>query len=125
MPKKKELTRNAGTMSEAEFWGRIRSLLRGFSMYWKPIVHAKLAARRKSQRKDNKRLKYEYQCAICKEWFKGDEVHVDHIIPAGSLKNGDDLKGFVERLYCEDGFRVLCIECHKKVTKDAKRTIQE
>jgi hypothetical protein len=49
---------------------------------------------------------------------------VDHIQPVGSLKCAEDLPQFVERLFCEiDNYRVLCIECHKKVThgdKDAE-----
>jgi hypothetical protein len=92
-------------------------------MFWKPIHDAKLAARRNNQG-PNKRLRYEYQCAICKDWFAEKEIEVDHTIQVGTLKCGDDLKGFVERLFVEkEGLRVLCKLCHKTVTKqqaDAK-----
>lgn len=41
------------------------------------------------------------------------EIHVDHVIPCGSLKSLDDVRGFVERLFVEaDGLRVLCEQCH-------------
>ena len=114
-------TRGGNTMTEAEFWSFIRSALRQKSRWWPPITQAKLKARRPSKSKD-KRLKYEYQCAICKKWFPEKQTHIDHIIPAGSLLAYEDLPGFVERLFCEsDGLRVLCKPCHHKVTQEQKR----
>lgn len=110
--------RASGTMTESAFWSMIRSALRQKSRWWRPTMDTKKAARRDSQ-SENKRLKYEYQCAICKGWFPEKEIEVDHIIPAGSLRCGDDLKAFVERLFCEmDGLRVLCEACHAVVTKE-------
>ena len=52
------------------------------------------------------------------------EIQIDHKIEAGSLTCGDDLKGFVERLFVEvDGLQILCNKrldgkesCHKKKT---------
>jgi 5-methylcytosine-specific restriction endonuclease McrA len=109
-------TRNAGTMTEAAFWSMIRSALRQKSRWWKPISETKRKARRNSK-SNNKRLKYEYKCAICTNWFPDSKIEVDHIIPAGSLQKAEDLPGFVERLFCEkDNLRVLCVECHKEVT---------
>lgn len=111
-------TRGSGTLTESAFWSMIRSALRQKSRWWKPIQDAKRAVRRDNQ-SENKRLKYEYQCAICKNWFPEKLIEVDHIIPAGSLRSGDDLKTFVEKLFCEmDGLRVLCLECHTQVTKN-------
>jgi 5-methylcytosine-specific restriction endonuclease McrA len=67
------------------------------------------------------RQKYEYQCAHCQQWWSAKDVEVDHVIPAGSLKEYDDLPGFVERMFCEqDGLQVLCRECHKQKTEDDK-----
>jgi 5-methylcytosine-specific restriction endonuclease McrA len=98
----------------------IRSALRQKSRWWKPISAVKAKARRQ-YKGSNKRQKYEYQCAICKDWYADKNIEVDHIIPAGSLRCGDDLKGFVERLFCEEeGLRVLCEKCHKQVTKESK-----
>lgn len=52
-------------------------------------------------------------------------IEVDHIIPCGILRSSDDLKGFVERLFCEaDGLVVMCKKCHKIKTekeKDARK----
>jgi len=116
-------TRASGTMTESQYWSFIRSALRNKSRYWKPIQDAKVLARRPNK-SENKRLKYEYQCAICSMWFPEKEIEVDHIEPVGSLRSGNDLKDFVQNLFCEvDKLRVLCEPCHKKVTKqqaDAK-----
>ncbi len=101
-------TRNSGKMTEAAYFGWIRSQLRRTSMKWGPIAEAKRRARR-PYTGPNKRQKWEYQCAICKKWFKGTEIHVDHIIPCGTLTKYEDLPRFVERMLCEvDGLQVLC-----------------
>jgi len=114
---KSEKTRNNGSMTEAAYFSWIRSGLRKMSMRgWKPIAQVRQEARR-PYTGPNKRLKYEYKCAICKEYFPDKEIHVDHICAAGSLKSAKDLEGFVERLFCEkDGLRVLCKPCHHKIT---------
>jgi 5-methylcytosine-specific restriction endonuclease McrA len=113
-------TRGAGTLTESAFWSMIRSALRQKSRWWKPIQLCKQKARR-NYKGSNKRQKYEYKCAICEGWFPDKNIEVDHINPAGSLKCGDDLKGFVERLFCEiDNLRVLCKPCHIKITKNGK-----
>ena len=128
MPPKKtvksrvEKLRNHFTLSEAGFWSLIRSNLRNASRWWKPIAEAKKLAKR--TKKNGDRQKYEYQCNMCKEWFSDKEIAVDHKVEAGTLTCGDDLKGFVERLFCEvEGFQVLCNKridglesCHKKKT---------
>jgi hypothetical protein len=118
-------TRNAGTSTEAEFWSMLRSALRGRSMFWKPIHVAKMNARSKYTG-PNKRQKYHYLCNHCKKYFKESEIAVDHILPAGSLRCGEDLKGFVERLFCEaDGFQVLCNtgigSCHYVKTQTERK----
>ncbi len=119
-----EKNRNSGTLSEAGFWSLIRSNLRNASRWWKPIAEAKKRAKR--AKKNGGRQKFEYQCNHCKEWFSEKEIAVDHIVEAGSLTCGDDLKGFVERLFCEvEGFQILCNKridekesCHKKKTDE-------
>lgn len=119
-------TRNAGTMTESAFWSFIRSTLRQKSRWWKPISQAKLQSRRYCVKCTGKQ-KYEYECAICKQWFKDKDINVDHIIPAGSLNCAKDLAGFVERLFCEvDNLQVLCSTCHNKKTQDEKtKTIKQ
>lgn len=49
------------------------------------------------------------------------EVQIDHETPVGSLKSGDDLKGFLERLTPEVGFQVLCKDiCHQAKTNEER-----
>ena len=118
-----EKLRNHFTLSEAGFWSLIRSNLRNASRWWKPIAECKKLAKR-AYKGTNKSQKWEYQCKHCQEWFMEKEIAVDHIVEAGTLTCGDDLKGFIERLFCEiEGFQVLCNKrldgkesCHKKKT---------
>ncbi len=110
-------TRNSNTMTEAAFWSWLRSALRQRSRWWKPIGEAKKLARR-AYKGVNKRQKWEYKCATCTHFFKSDDVNVDHIVPAGTLKKYSDLPGFVERLFCEvDNLQILCNPCHNIKTK--------
>ena len=113
--KRVERTRNAGTWTEAQYFSAIRSALRRQFRYWKPATNAKQLARRKYEG-ENKRQKWEYLCACCNIYFSDKEVQIDHIIPVGSLKTLEDLKGFIERLTPEDGFQVMCKGCHQEKT---------
>ena len=107
-------TRNSGTMTESQYFSKIRSALRNAFKYWKPMQLALEAASRPSQ-STNKRLKKEYQCAKCKKWFKRDDVQIDHIIECGSLTSYNDIPSFVERMTKEDisAYQVLCKPDHK------------
>jgi 5-methylcytosine-specific restriction endonuclease McrA len=115
-------TRNHFTMTESAFWGMIRSALRRRTIMWKPVAEAKLLARRR-YKGTNKRRKWEYQCAECKNWFHDKETAVDHKVPAGTLKCSADLALFIDNLFCEvDGLQLLCNECHdKKTLKERKK----
>lgn len=65
----------------------------------------------------DKRRKKEYQCSECKKWFKQKEVQVDHINPAGTFTELDDLPQFCANLFCGlDNLQVLCKDCHLKKT---------
>jgi hypothetical protein len=87
------------------------------SRRWPPIVRHALHAARRPYVGPNKRQKWEYQCAECGGWFKGDCVAVDHIAPAGKLTAWDDVEPFLRRLLCEaDGLRVVCDCCHDGIT---------
>lgn len=112
-------TRNAGTMTEAQYFQKIRSTLRRAFRWWIPMKLALDAARRKSQ-SSNKKLKYEYQCAHCKKWFPRKDVEIDHKIPCGTLRSYDDIPVFLARLTAEDAnsYQVLCRDvCHKAKTQ--------
>lgn len=115
-------TRNNGTMTEADFWGWVRSALRKRSQVWKPVQEAKKNVRRPYVG-ENTRQKFEYQCNHCKLWFPEKQINVDHIVEAGSLTKSSDLPGFVERLFCEvDGLQVLCESCHHIKTQEKKNS---
>jgi 5-methylcytosine-specific restriction endonuclease McrA len=102
----------SGTMTNSGFWGFIRSALRQKSRWWKPITDCKIAARRLNK-SNNKRLKYEYQCNTCRNWFPEKEIVVDHIVPAGTLTCYEDLPSFVKGLFCElEHLQVQCDDCH-------------
>lgn len=130
MPKKRRattvLSRNAGTWTESQYFSKIRSALRNAFRYWKPIQLAYEIASRPSQ-SSNKRLKKEYQCNHCKEWFPRKEVECDHIIECGSLKSLEEISQFIQRLSIEDisGFQILCkSKCHKEKTLKYKQQNQ-
>lgn len=115
--------RNAGTMTESQFWQFIRNALRRRSVIWKPIQQARELAKR-PYTGPNKKQKYVYECANCKKLYKGTQICVDHIIPVGGLTNFYDLPHFVETLFCEiDNLQVLCVDCHNaKSIIDNKNT---
>ena len=124
-PKKQRIprTRADNTMTEAQFWGFIRSNLRLMSRKWRPLQRAMETSRRPNQ-SDNKRLKWEHQCSQCLQWFPQKQVAVDHVIPTGRLLAYSDLPGFVERLLCEvDGFVVLCERCHNTKTYGSQKEV--
>lgn len=116
----------SGTLTRAAFFQKIRSALRNQSRWWKPISDCKALVRRKNQSR-NKRLKWEFQCNECKEWFPDAEICVDHIIEAGRLNSFEDLPYFAKNLFCEvDGLQVLCkTGCHAKKTADYKAKIKQ
>lgn len=109
--------------STAKFWGFVRAGLRSKAQRWPPRYEVLAEAKRKYEG-ENKKQKFEYQCALCQHWHLQSNVEVDHIIPCGSLSSFDDLPGFVERMFCsKEGLRVVCRPCHKDVTKKAKEKV--
>lgn len=122
-PKKSkvEKTRNLNTWTESEYFSRIRSSLRRVFRYFKPMQKALDDASRPNQ-SDNKRLKKEYKCEICQNWFKRADVEIDHREECGSLKTYDDIVPFIKRLTVEDptAYAILCKPCHIVKTKEYK-----
>ena len=119
--------RNGGAWTEARFKSFIRGGLRGVSMRWPP----------KNRVKQNAKVKRGVY--LCEGY--GKEAHevpaslpggpgnrrvnnavVDHILPVISPLIGFvDWNTLIERLFCEDdGFQLLCHECHKAKTKDER-----
>jgi 5-methylcytosine-specific restriction endonuclease McrA len=108
--------------SDARYWQYIRSSLRRAWSRYPPKYEALAKSRRPSHRKG---LKWEYQCKECSNWFKGTEVQVDHILPAGSLRSFDECGIFIDRLFCtSDNLQVLCKPCHALKTK-SERNIEK
>ena len=121
MGRKVERTHAGGTWTKARYWQFIRSALRqAWNKY--PVKFQVLTEARRAYKGQDKRVKWEYQCNSCKGWFKTKEVSVDHIIPAGSLKDFSDLPSFVSKLFCEnDNLQVLCKGCHDKKTAEERK----
>lgn len=118
-PKGVELTRNAHTMTEAEYFAMVLSALRRTTRFWKPIVAVLEAAKRDSQ-SSNKRLKFEYLCESCRNWYPKASVQVDHIVPCGGINGYDKVVPWLLKAHVEEGFQVLCKPCHKRKTDEEK-----
>ncbi len=57
-------------------------------------------------------------------WFAEKEIQIDHILPAGSLKDYKDLTRFLKRLTpeSEKAYQILCKNCHQiKTNKERKK----
>ena len=111
-------SRNGGTMTESQYFSKIRSILRSGFRYWKPMQLALEKASRPSQSL-NKRIKKEYQCKKCSLWFKRADCEIDHVQECGSLQTYEDIVPFIQRLTKEniDAYQILCKPCHKLKTE--------
>jgi 5-methylcytosine-specific restriction endonuclease McrA len=116
------LSRNGNTMTESQYFSKIRSILRSGFRYWKPMQLALEAASRPSQSL-NKRIKKEYQCNHCKKWYKRADVEIDHKIECGSLQKYEDIVPFIQRLTKENisSYDILCKPCHKIKTDNYRQ----
>lgn len=119
---KRNIPRNycAGRWTEAEYVTFIKNALRRVSWKWYPLNQCKAKA---------KQGRNQYKCASCEGIFGNKDVKVDHVEPVVDPETGFvDWNTFIARLYVEqDGYQLLCKECHNKKTeaenarrKDAK-----
>lgn len=108
-------TRNLGTATESEFFGKIRSALRRLTLSWKPIQEARKISKIAGMKPIH------YRCTQCNGAFR--KVKIDHIVPAGSLNSFEDLPSFTRRLFEEDIklYRALCDPCHQKITNQERK----
>lgn len=120
-------TRNSGNWTEARFNSFIKSALRGATRKWPP-KNTTLQKARVS--------KGNYLCAGCKQvvpvTVKKDNkrvrnVFVDHIDPIVSPSEGFiSWDKVIERMFCEEeGFQVLCDQCHKQKTSKERQIATE
>ncbi len=124
-----------GTAEEQEqrdYYTKLRSVLRRAWLKY-PERYIAINNARRDYKGPNKRLKYEYQCAMCLNWFQWLAkkaarkvgkigLAIDHIIPCGSLLCKNDVGGFVLRLFCKaDGLQVLCDVCHDTIKSKQDR----
>jgi len=116
--------RNAGTMTESEYWSKVRNTLRKAFAYWKPAQESFKQAECGTQLnpKTGKQKKI-YRCAICGSTGMREEMQIDHIEPCGSLRSNEDMVQFLERLTCEDSskFQLLHKACHQAKTNDSRK----
>ncbi len=114
-------TRNAGTITEAAYWGMLRSGLRRLFRFWKPSVAALHAARVPYSGKHGQ--KWAFLCADCQRLFKRQGVQIDHVEAVGTLLCLDDLPGFLARLTPEDpgAYKIRCIRCHQSKTNQERK----
>ena len=120
MGKRVERTRCGNTWTESRYFNFLRGVQRmGFKKY--PVKYQCLEAARRPYDGTDRRIKWLYTCAICKQEFLQKDIEVDHIEPAGSLTSIDHIAGFIKRLFCEiDNLRVACKPCHKEITAEAR-----
>lgn len=121
-------TRNAGTMTEAGYFGWIRSQLRRMSQRWRPISQVRQEGRRRACRADKKvwgnRIKWVNTCQQCQQWFPNRMLEIDHTPACGSLGSTEaefavNAGPFILRLLCEgEHLRRLCKPCHLKITHE-------
>ena len=108
-----------GRWTKSQYRSFIVGALRKASMRYPVKVDVKNAARRPNQ-SENKRMRWEYQCSRCLEWFRGDEVQVDNSGPVWDIL--EDPGGYLGGMFCEaDNLRVLCKGCHQVTTNQGKK----
>lgn len=113
-----------GSIEEQEIRDRCNKLRAMFRRAWSKDPK-RLECLKNNRRKyvgPNKRQRFEHQCNSCKEWFKQDDVQIDHIEPAGSFLEltPECIGNFVYRLF-EGKLQKLCIACHKVKSAEERK----
>lgn len=102
---------------------KLRSFLRRCWSKW-PERTACIIEARRPYKGPNKRQKWEYQCSVCKKWWKWmpKKMAVDHIKPCGTFLCEKDYKTFIPGLFCDRAnLQVLCRECHTNKTAEERK----
>jgi transcription elongation factor Elf1 len=75
--------------------------------------------------KGKKPMVWGFDCEMCNEESVIANCQVDHIHPAGSLQEIEDIQGFIERLLfvTEDDLRLVCKDCNNALAMADKQGI--
>ena len=105
--------------TQSDFYSYIRGGLRKAVWSRHPVkIEYLKSVRFKAPIGVNGKEVWAFKCEICGKLCRQNEIEVDHIVPAGSLKCEDDLQQFISRLSFVDfdDLRVLDKECHRCVS---------
>jgi hypothetical protein len=112
-----ELTHCSNTMTKAQMVGRVLSALRESTRYWLPKMDKLNEGTRK--RADGT---FENKCEQCEDWFRLNDLEVDHIVPCGGMNCFSKAQGWLEKAFVEkEGFQLLCKICHLQKTLREKK----
>lgn len=77
-------------------------------------------------RKRNRIERNTYQCEHCKQNFTRKETQINHKVPVVDPSKGwENLDVYAERMFVDsDGFELLCIPCHDKLTEEQNKERQ-
>ncbi len=121
--------RNGGTWTDARFKSFIRGGLRSISMRWPPKNRVKVRARIARGVyvcEGWKRSSHEVSASLPPKPGNKRRINnavVDHIQPVVDPRVGFvDWNTLIKRLFCEeDGFQLLCHDCHSAKTADERK----
>ena len=65
------------------------------------------------------------QCTMCHKWLPQNKIQMDHIHPAGTFKNEEDIQAFVTNLLIvtPEDLQPLCKPCHALVSLSERKNI--
>ncbi len=123
------MLRNSGKWTEARFRSFIRGGLRSISMRWPPKNRVKQNARVQRgvyQCVGYERGSHEVPASLPPKTGNKRRINnsvIDHISPViDPVRGFVSWDEFINRLFCEeDGFQLLCHECHKHKTADERK----
>ena len=106
-------------------------------MRWPPRNRVSKLSRRELPRKIKKdgtpykKANYEYQCNLCKEWFRSSDTEMDHIeevmeVSSRDMSEAEYYGHFIIGLLCYDeNWQRCCTSCHDKKTKAFEQKVKK
>lgn len=101
----------------------VRSAMRRAWLKWPPRFEA-LKRVRRPYVGPNKRQKFEFQCAHCRQWHMGKNVAVDHIENWGQIWNLSLADAWSRLLVAVEKLQVLCSDCHKRKSGEEREAAE-